>query len=42
MFLAICIIGILFIRKKELNEIIDYYSVDFEPTDQQETQEEFQ
>ncbi|MGW7954895.1 hypothetical protein [Staphylococcus xylosus] len=33
--LIIFIIGILYIRRKEMNEIIEYFSVDYEPTDQQ-------
>lgn len=32
---AVCIMGILYIRKKEIDEIIEYFSVDYEPTDQQ-------
>ncbi|MDG0818972.1 hypothetical protein M4L90_03575 [Staphylococcus equorum] len=33
--LIIIIIGILYIRRKEMNEIIEYFSVDYDPTEQQ-------
>ncbi|MEB8121761.1 hypothetical protein NGH46_06475 [Staphylococcus xylosus] len=33
--LIIFIIGILYIRRKEMNEIIEYFSVDYDPTEQQ-------
>lgn len=33
--LIIIIIGILCIRRKEMNEIIEYFSVDYDPTEQQ-------
>lgn len=32
--LIIIIIGILYIRRKEMNEIIEYCSVDYDPTEQ--------
>lgn len=35
-FLAICIMGILYIRRKEIDEIIEYFTVNYEPTDQKE------
>lgn len=34
-FFAVCIMGILYIRRKEIDEIIEYFSVDYEPTDKQ-------
>lgn len=33
--LIIFIMGILYIRRKEMNEIIEYFSVDYDPTEQQ-------
>ncbi|WP_255887536.1 hypothetical protein [Staphylococcus xylosus] len=34
MFFTVCILGILYIRRKEIDGIIEYFSVDYEPTDQ--------